>query len=220
MNRRSLLRAAPAALALATLAVVWGIGRGESPGPLGFPLDDAWIHMVYGRGLLANGYLAYEDGVPSTGCTSPAWAIVLAILHGIFARGHAVGEVVAAVMVAGAALHVAGAQAAASLARRVGSDAVTATVAGGIVAAAPLLAGASLSGMEVALTAWLLLCGTAAAAKGRPGTAGVWFAAAGWARPESAAVLVVVATYVVVQAPPARRLASARRILAPPAFWR
>ena len=216
MRRDSLLPAAPAALALAAVAAIWVLGRGANPGPIGFPLDDAWIHMVYGRGILVNGYLAYEDGMPSTGCTSPAWALVLAVLHALFARGAAVGGVVASVMVAGAALHVAAAQAAAGLARRVGAGVGTAVVAGGIVAVAPLLAAASLSGMEVALTAWLLLRGTAAAAEGRATIAGVWLALAGWARPESAAVLLVVAAYVVMQSPPRERLATAGRILGPP----
>ena len=172
--------------------------------------------MVYGRGLLVNGYLAYEDGVPSTGCTSPAWALVLALLHAVFARGAGVGVVVASVLGVGAALHVATARAASGLARGVGAGTGTAAVAGGVVAVAPLLVAASLSGMEVALTAWLLLVGTAAAAKGRAATAGAWFAAAGWARPESAAVLGVVAAYVVAQAPPRGRLVAAGRILGPP----
>ena len=64
-------------LAAAVLAGVWLTGRDANPGALGFRLDDAWIHQVYGRGLLHDGYLAYNDGEPSTGCTSPLWAVCL-----------------------------------------------------------------------------------------------------------------------------------------------
>ncbi len=211
-----LARGAPPLLAAATaMAVVW-VGRAANPGPIGFPLDDAWIHMVYGRGLLAHGFPAYEHGVPSTGCTSPAWALVLAALHALFARGESASPLVAAAMAAGALLHLAGAMAAAGLARRCGAGAPAAFAAGGIVAIAPPLAAASLSGMEVALTAWLLLRGVSASAAGRAGAAGGWFAAAGWARPESAAVLAVVAAFAILRAAPARRAVTTLRILGPP----
>src|SRR5688500_19976530 len=48
---------------------------------LGFPLDDAWIHMVYGRSLAEDGLLAFNTGVPTTGSTSPLWAGLVAIAH-------------------------------------------------------------------------------------------------------------------------------------------
>lgn len=206
---------AAAVLAAAGAVAAFAAGRSANPGPIGFPLDDAWIHMVYGRGLLANGFLAYEDGVPSTGCTSPAWSVVLAVGHALFARGDSASPVVAAVMAIGALLHIAGAVAAAGLARRCGAGDTAALVAGGIVGIAPPLATASLSGMEVALTAWLLVCGTSAAAARRAGAAGIWFAAAGWARPESAVVLAVVAAFAIPRAPATRRAGTAARILGP-----
>lgn len=55
-------------------------------GQEGFPLDDAWIHMVYGRAVAQKGYLAYNDGIASTGCTSPLWACLIGIIHLLFHR--------------------------------------------------------------------------------------------------------------------------------------
>jgi hypothetical protein len=45
----------------------------------GFPLDDAWIHMAYGLALVREGSLAYNQGAPATGCTSPLWGLVAAL---------------------------------------------------------------------------------------------------------------------------------------------
>lgn len=47
----------------------------------GFPLDDAWIHMVYGRSLAREHMLAYNPGIPTAGETSPLWALVLSLPH-------------------------------------------------------------------------------------------------------------------------------------------
>src|SRR5436309_3562297 len=98
----------PLALGVIAIVALWTAGRSANPGPLGFRLDDAWIHMVYGRSLLANGYLAYEDGTPSTGCTSPAWAVVLAALHALFGRTDAPNALITAVILVGAVLHLGG----------------------------------------------------------------------------------------------------------------
>lgn len=45
---------------------------------LGFPLDDAWIHQVYGRNLGVHGEWSFVAGEPSAGSTSPLWAGYLA----------------------------------------------------------------------------------------------------------------------------------------------
>ena len=65
--------ALPLGVAGLVLALIWIVGRQDGVA-LGFPLDDAWIHMVYGRGLASAGELAFNPGTPSTGTTSPAWA--------------------------------------------------------------------------------------------------------------------------------------------------
>jgi hypothetical protein len=54
----------------------------RSAGPrwawIGFPLDDAWIHMVYARSLAKEGWFFYNPGIPEAGMSSPLWVILLA----------------------------------------------------------------------------------------------------------------------------------------------
>lgn len=50
----------------------------RSADPLGFPLDDAWIHQTYARNLGLHGLMAFSPGVPSTGSTSAGWTAILA----------------------------------------------------------------------------------------------------------------------------------------------
>jgi hypothetical protein len=45
----------------------------------GFPLDDSWIHQVYGRNLAETGRWEFVRGVPSAGSTSPLYTILLSI---------------------------------------------------------------------------------------------------------------------------------------------
>ncbi|MCA0452532.1 MAG: hypothetical protein LCI00_00980 [Chloroflexi bacterium] len=44
----------------------------------GFPLDDSWIHQVYGRNLAESGMWAFVPGVPSAASTSPLYTVLLA----------------------------------------------------------------------------------------------------------------------------------------------
>jgi len=46
--------------------------------PVGFPLDDAWIHQVVGRTFAATGTLGYAPGEFGAAATSYAWAALLA----------------------------------------------------------------------------------------------------------------------------------------------
>jgi hypothetical protein len=195
---------AAALAAGAAVAVSWrALGTG-------FPLDDAWIHMVYGLSLATHGSLAYDDGHASTGCTSPAWAVLVALAHLVVgARGPSM-LALAAVQCIGVALHAAQASLAARLvrawapARRWGAP--LAMCAGALVACAPTLAFAAPSGMEVALTGTLLLAALLAATRRRWTLAGGLAGMAAVARPE--ATLVVVALPVI-----AALVASARDAL-------
>jgi hypothetical protein len=44
----------------------------------GFPLDDSWIHQVYGRNLARTGQWAFIEGIPSAASTSPLYTVLLA----------------------------------------------------------------------------------------------------------------------------------------------
>lgn len=52
-------------------------------GAFGFPLDDAWIHQAYARNLGNRLEFSFFAGQPSSGSTSPLWAIVLSIGYGL-----------------------------------------------------------------------------------------------------------------------------------------
>ena len=52
---------------------------------LGFPLDDAWIHLTYARNLAEFGEWSFLPGQNSAGSTSPLWTFLLAI--GFFLPG-------------------------------------------------------------------------------------------------------------------------------------
>jgi len=45
----------------------------------GFPLDDSWIHQVYGRNLAETGQWAFVPGQPSAASTSPLYTVLLSI---------------------------------------------------------------------------------------------------------------------------------------------
>lgn len=126
----------------------------------GFPLDDTWIHLVYGRSVAWEGSLAYQPGVPSTGATSPLWAAFLALPH--LATGTAdpaaaadlasVREVIALVKLLGALLHVAAACLfvwAWSTRGRISPAAAVGTL---LFALHPDIVAAAVSGMEVPLS--------------------------------------------------------------------
>lgn len=46
---------------------------------IGFPLDDAWIHLTYARNFAEHGEWAFRLGERSAGSTSPLWTVLLSI---------------------------------------------------------------------------------------------------------------------------------------------
>lgn len=148
----------------------------------GFPLDDAWIHMVYSRSLAETGAPCYNDGELENGFTSPLWMIAGAVpqllerLAGISA--------IAGVKILGLLFGWLAACAMTVLLLGAGSRLQSAVFGGLLVAASPVMVFASLSGMEVTLTAFVLLSAFCAF-RGRAYLgAGIFAALAILARPE------------------------------------
>jgi len=102
---------------------------------------------------------------------------------------------VAAVFALGVVFHLACVIAGARLVSPLTGDSVAAAVGGILIALATPLAVAAFSGMEVALTCFLLLAGVGAVVSANPLLAGITFALAFLARPESAVVAVLAFTY-------------------------
>ncbi|MGE5377208.1 MAG: hypothetical protein ACM3XO_19305 [Bacteroidota bacterium] len=46
---------------------------------IGFPLDDAWIHLTYARNFAEHAEWAFRPGQNSAGSTSPLWTILLSV---------------------------------------------------------------------------------------------------------------------------------------------
>lgn len=128
---------------------------GTAAAVTGFPLDDAWIHLVYGRELAHHGRLFYNTGELEAGFTSPVWILCtgFAELLGMVSGVSSVATVktLGVLSAACASLLVF------ELNLTLTGNAVISLVLAGIAAGTPLVAFSQLSGMEVGLaSAWLL----------------------------------------------------------------
>ncbi len=64
---------------LGLLAVLFYLLVSASTSRIGFPLDDAWIHLTYARNFALHEQWAFRLGETSAGSTSPLWTMLLAI---------------------------------------------------------------------------------------------------------------------------------------------
>ncbi|ATB27512.1 hypothetical protein [Melittangium boletus] len=145
----------------------------------GFPLDDAWIHAVYARSVAHGDGLSYNPGVPSTGETSPLWAVVLAVAH----LGNAsVERAVLVTKLVGFLLHALTAAGLYVALRDAGRR--WAASAALLVLMSPHLVAASLSGMEVPLATLAAVGFLLALRSRRPGLYVLCGALGPLARPE------------------------------------
>lgn len=152
-------------------------------GVVGFPLDDAWIHLHFARNLAEGAGFAYNPGRPVAGSTAPLWTLLLAAGALLAGASVAMTKAVGVLCALGAAMLTRRAALAWGASPRVALAAAVALAWTG-----PLTWGA-LSGMEVALAA-LLVAGTlvAHASAGDFLTAGLASLAVA-ARPEAALLL-------------------------------
>jgi hypothetical protein len=70
-------------IAAAVVGVAVYVAAAIGAGGAGFPLDDSWIHQVYGRSLALTGQWAFVPGVPSAASTSPLYTVLLAVGYGL-----------------------------------------------------------------------------------------------------------------------------------------
>jgi hypothetical protein len=137
------------ALVAVVLALVY-LAAERRAGPLGFPLDDAWIHAQFATNLAHGHGLAFNVGEPSTGSTSPLWTALLALPVALGV------PVVTAAKTMGIALLAIAAVLAFDLARLLSGSTAAGCVAGGAVACSARLTWGAVSGMEVPLTVALV----------------------------------------------------------------
>lgn len=148
-----------------------------------FCLDDAWIHLAYAKSLRLGDGLSYNPGDYATGFSSPLWVLLVAASPWRT-------EPVLTVKLLGALCHAATAWGAVSLTEALvagnpASKRFRAATAGLVCALDPALAFAAVSGMEVSLTAALLVWCVRASIRGRTRIAVALAFCAVWARPES-----------------------------------
>lgn len=179
-------------LALAALVLTTSGPHGLN----GFPLDDAWIHMVYGRSISTSGYLAYNEGIPATGSTSPLWAYLLGLIHLVFKK---TSLIVLVAKMTGMALHSLAAWTCFRILKKFRLPDVVSTIGGLIIGLSPALIVASLSGMEIALGYSLCLLGFAQYIEKRYLITGILLGLAGLARPEFGLVSAVLTGEMVLQ---------------------
>lgn len=172
----------------------------DDAGWRGFPLDDAWIHLVYARALAAGEGPAYNPGQWETGFTSPAWALLEAPLFWLAPRAaDPVQAVVVGVKALGLACSVAGAVLLVRLAEALGARRVEAWTVGLLASLDPHLGFSSVSGMEVPLAAAAVAGACLALARSSWGALGLCLALAPLSRPEAALASAVVGAAALVQ---------------------
>lgn len=148
----------PEALALAALSILVSAAYLAAElyfldGRLGFPLDDSWIHLAFGRALAAGEGLAIDPGRPVAGSTAPLWTAGYALFVLL------PGSAIAWAKGAGALLQAATVVLARGLGRDLGLSRPLAALAGLLTALTGWLAWGSVSGMEIPLFTALGLAG-------------------------------------------------------------
>jgi len=119
--------------------------------PLGFPLDDAWIHVRFAQNLARTGCFAFNPGEPTAGSTSPLWVVLLAgaslLSHEFVLTAISLGIVSYLLLGLGTYF----------IARRMFDNDGAAVLAATMVLVNVRVVWAALSGMETCLAAWLAL---------------------------------------------------------------
>lgn len=202
---------------LAALGQLWWLLPSPAGSPLtDFPLDDAWIHLVYVRGLLTDGLPTYNPGDPQTGFTSPLWIIVQAPMQaavGALGLPPAIGAKALSWLFGLLAAYAAG-----SIARGLTGSSYAAAATGLMLLFNPGFALSMQSGMEITLTALLVLLTLRFWQQGQPLACGIAAALAMLARPEAAVVIPLLLLPSLARSARGERLGTAVALLAPSAL--
>ncbi|MCX6832945.1 MAG: hypothetical protein NT028_12605, partial [candidate division Zixibacteria bacterium] len=172
-----------------TLAFLADRSPGTDAATTGFPLDDAWIHLVYGRAVAQTGLPYYNDGALEAGFTSPLWMVFLALAE--LTRSVFSLPVVISVKFLGTLLAWISSLAVYELCRKLSCSFLIALLGSALAAANPVSVFAQVSGMEVALTCALLTLTALAFAQERWRSCAVLLGLSFLSRPESALVLIL-----------------------------
>lgn len=195
-SRDSLLNRLPEIVFLCLCAWLFIADLRANGQPWGFPLDDAWIHMTFGRNLAQGAGFGVNPGEPCGASTSVLWSLWMAVLH-LLPPGLGLVGVIACVKTSGVLLGLAAIAGTRRFLHAAGLSGQE-TVAGLLTTlAAYPLSWAALSGMEVPLTcalcAWAAAFQIGAEKHPIPGRArriaAVLWTLATLARPENAAFL-------------------------------
>lgn len=83
-RRAAVVLGTVALLAAAYLLLVIAFNREQNAGNIGALLDDTWIHVRFASSIANGDGLSYNDGVLTSGATSPLWVMLLAVPIAIF----------------------------------------------------------------------------------------------------------------------------------------
>ncbi len=132
--------------ALTTTAYIVQPRFAREPLPIGFALDDSWIHAMYARTIVEGRPFEYRPGVRSNGTTAPLYALVVAgvaaFTHEYFYTLHGVN--IALMALFGSLLY--------AVLRQFGLPAIAAVVGVGLIAISWPLPWGGAAGMEIPLT--------------------------------------------------------------------
>jgi len=134
------------------LLMTWfGARSAAVAGRVGFPLDDAWIHVRFAQNVAQNGCFAFNPGEPTAGSTSPLWVILLA------GASLLSGEFLYTAIYLGVLTYLLWVLSTYWIVRRQFGENGPAILAALIVLVNVRVAWGALSGMEICLAGWLAL---------------------------------------------------------------
>jgi hypothetical protein len=176
-----------------------------------FPLDEAWVRLVYARALASEAQLAFNPGPPEAAVSSLLWVALMALLM------KTVGALNLSVVAFAKGVSLIAGGTAAALAGRVGhrlsGSAMAGFLGGMLVAADPGFGFASASGIETTLFTALALGACLAFAHGRRLSAGALLALATLTRFEGVILALLVGLAALLPIVPRLRGRLARREL-------